>query len=52
MRIRNDFRIRSNNKLYEQLNNMNVVQRINIQQLRWLGHVRVENDTGNGRGDL
>ena len=29
----------SNSELYELLNEMDVVQRINIQRLRWLGHV-------------
>ena len=45
MRISDDFRIGFNNELYELLNDMDVVQRINIQRLRWLGHVvRIEED--------
>ena len=39
VRVVDDFRIRSNSELYEPLNDMSVVQSINIQQLRWLGHV-------------
>ena len=31
--------IRFNSELYELLNGMDVVQRINIQRLRWLSHV-------------
>ena len=43
MRIGYDFRTRFNSELYEVLNE--VVQRINIQRLRWLGHVfRMEKD--------
>ena len=39
------FRIRFNSKLYELLNDMDVVERINIQRLRWFGHVvRMEED--------
>ena len=45
MRVGDDFRIRFNCELYELLNDMDVVQRINIQRLRWLGHVvRMEED--------
>ena len=46
VRVGDDFRIRFNSELYELLNdNMDVVQRINIQRLRWLGHVvRMEED--------
>ena len=45
MRVGDDFRIRFNSELYELLNDMDVVQRINIQRLRWLGHVvRMEED--------
>ena len=45
MRIGNDFRLRYNSELYELLNDMNVVQRINIQRLHWLRHVvRMEED--------
>ena len=39
VRVGDDFRIRFNSDLYELLNDMEVVQRINIQRLRWLGHV-------------
>ena len=39
MRVDDDFRIRFNSELYELLNGINVVQRINTQQLRWFGHV-------------
>ena len=43
--VGDDFRIRHNSELYELLNDMAVVQRINIQRLRWLGHViRMEED--------
>ena len=38
-RVGDDFRIRFNSELYELLNDMDIVQRINIQRLRWLGHV-------------
>ena len=37
--VGDDFRIRFNSKLYELLNDIDVVQRINIQRLRWLGPV-------------
>ena len=36
MRVGNDFRIRYNSEIIELLNDMVVVQRFNIQQLRWL----------------
>ena len=39
MRVDDDFRIRFNSELYELLNGINVVQRINTQQMRWFGHV-------------
>ena len=39
VRVGNDFRIRFNSELYELLNDIDVVQRINIQRLRWFGHV-------------
>ena len=39
VRVGDDFRIRFNSELYELLNDMDVMQRINIQQLLWLGHV-------------
>ena len=45
MLVGDDFRIRYNSELYELLNNVDVVQRFNIQRLRWLGHViRMEED--------
>ena len=45
MQVGDDFRIRFNSELYELLNDMDVVQRINIQRLRWLGHVvRMQED--------
>ena len=45
VRVDDDLRIRFNSELYELLNNMDVVQRINIQWLRWLGYVvRMEKD--------
>ena len=45
VRVSDNFRIRYNSVLYELLNDLDVVQRINIQQLRWLGHaVRMEED--------
>ena len=45
VRVGDDFRIRFNSKLYELLSDMDVVQRINIQRLRWLGYVvRMEED--------
>ena len=39
VRIGNDFRIQFNSELYELLNAIDFVQRINIQRLRWLGHI-------------
>ena len=39
MRVGDDFRIRSESGLYEFLNNIDVMQLINIQRLRWLDHV-------------
>ena len=39
MRVGVDFRIRFNSELYELLNDLDVVQRINIQRLCRLGHV-------------
>ena len=39
VRVGDDFRIRFNSELYELLKDMDVVQRINIQRLRWLGQV-------------
>ena len=45
VRVRYDFRIRFTSERYELLNDIDVVQRINIQQLRWLGRVfRIEED--------
>ena len=45
VRVGDDFRIRVNSELYEHLTDMDVVQRINNQRLRWLGHVvRMEKD--------
>ena len=45
VRVGDDFRIRFNSELYELLNYMDIVQRINIQRLRWLGQVvRMEED--------
>ena len=45
MRVGDDFRIRFNSELYELLNDIGIVQRINIQRLSWLGHVvRMEED--------
>ena len=45
VRVRDDFRIRYNSELYELLNEMDVVKRINIQRLRWFGHVvRMQED--------
>ena len=45
MRVGHDFRIRSNSELFELLNDIAVVQRINIQRLRWLGYlVRMDED--------
>ena len=45
VRISDEFRIRFNSELYELLNDIDVMQRINIQRLRWLGHVvRLEED--------
>ena len=50
MRVCNDFHIRFNSELYELLNDIDVVQRINIQRLRWLGYVvRMEEDAPVGR---
>ena len=39
MRIGDDFRIQPNSELYELLNNIDVVQRIKIQRLRWLSDI-------------
>ena len=39
MRVGADFRIRFNSEVYELLNIIDVVQRINIKRLRWLDHV-------------
>ena len=39
MRVGDDFRILFNSELYELLSDIDVVQRINIQRLRWLGYV-------------
>ena len=33
------YRIRTNRELYELFNDMHIAKRINIQWLRWLGHV-------------
>ena len=45
VRVSGDFQIRFNGELYELLNDMDVVQYINIQRLRGLGHVvRMEED--------
>ena len=45
LRVGYDFHIRYNSKLYKLLNDMDVVQRINIQRLRWLGDaVRIVED--------
>ena len=45
VRVGNDFRNRFSSELYELLNDIDVVQRINIQRLHWLGHiVRIEKD--------
>ena len=50
VRVRDDFRIKHNDKLYVLLNNIDVVQCINIQRLRWFGHVvRIEEDAPRGR---
>ena len=46
VRVGNDFRIRSNSGLYELLNDIDVVQRINIQRLRWIAHAVRSGDTG------
>ena len=45
VRIGDDFRIRFNSELYELINDVDVVQRINIQRLPWRRHVvRKEED--------
>ena len=45
VRVGDDYRIRTNQELYELFNDMGVAQRINIQRLRWLGHVaRMDED--------
>ena len=46
VRVDDDFRTRFNSELYELLNDIDVVQRINIQRLRWLGHVVRDGATG------
>ena len=43
--VDDDFCIRFNSELYELLVDIDVIQRINIQQLRWFGHhVHMEKD--------
>lgn len=45
IRVGDDFRIRTNRVLYNLLNELDVVKRINIQRMRWLRHyVRKEED--------
>ena len=39
VRVADDFRLRYNSELYELFNDMNVVQCINIQRLRWLAQI-------------
>ena len=39
MRVGDVFRVRLNSELYMLVNDIDVVQRINIQWLYWLGHV-------------
>lgn len=39
VRVGEDYRSRMNHELYELYADINVVQRIAIQRLRWLGHV-------------
>ena len=39
VRVGDDYRIRTNRKLYELFNDMHVAKRINNQRFRWLGHV-------------
>ena len=39
VRVGDDFCIRYNSELHEFLNDIDVVQRINIQRLRWLGNI-------------
>ena len=39
MRVGDDFPIRSNRELSEFLNDIDVVQCVNIQRLRWLSHI-------------
>ena len=49
VRVGDDFRIRFNSELYELLNDIDVMQRINIQRLRWLGHVIRMEENGPAR---
>ena len=45
VRVGDDYRIRTNRKLYELFNDMDVAKRINNQRFRWLGHaVRMDED--------
>ena len=45
VRVGSDFRIRYNTELYKLRNGLEIVQRINIQRLHWLGHVvRIKED--------
>ena len=45
VRVGDDFCNRSNNELYQLLSEIDIIQRINIQRLHWLGHViRMEED--------
>ena len=39
LRVGDNFRIRYNSELYELLNDLNVVHRINIERQSWLGNV-------------
>ena len=39
VRVGDDYRIRMNHELYELYEDIDIVQRITIQRLRWLGHV-------------
>ena len=44
-RVGDDYRIRMNHELYELYDDIEIVQRLTIQRLRWLGHVhRMDDD--------
>ena len=50
VRVGDEYRIRTNRKLTELFNDMDVAKRTNMQRFRWLGHViRIDEDAPPGR---